>query len=134
MSVLEDEPEPVRKHKSRKSEARVLRGRRSVHALGYGRERQTNWCGAQAEKATKGRKRKEPAKELSKDEEAIKRLKVCFALWSLVAGLALTARIVVCRGVRVRKVWSKELKGLDKPSEQIRHLRKMLMDLGMKGG
>ncbi|KAH9940746.1 uncharacterized protein BXZ73DRAFT_98576 [Epithele typhae] len=33
----------------------------------------------------------------------------------------------------VRKVWSKELKGLDKPSEQIRHLRKMLMDLGMKG-
>ena len=33
----------------------------------------------------------------------------------------------------VRKVWSKELKGIDKPSEQISHLRKLLSDLGMKG-
>ena len=32
----------------------------------------------QAEKSTKSRKRKEPAKELSKDEETIKRLKVSF--------------------------------------------------------
>ena len=39
--------------------------------------------------------------------------------------------LVVACGVR--KVWSKELKGLDKPSEQIRHLRQMLTDLGMSG-
>lgn len=38
--------------------------------------------------------------------------------------------IVACG---VRKVWSKELKDMEKPSAQISHLRKLLSDLGMKG-
>ena len=33
----------------------------------------------------------------------------------------------------VRKVWSKEFKDLDRPSEQIRRLRQILTDLGMSG-
>ena len=33
----------------------------------------------------------------------------------------------------VRKVWSKEFKDLDKPSDQIRRLRQILADLGMTG-
>ena len=33
----------------------------------------------------------------------------------------------------VRKVWSKEFKDLDKPSDQIRRLRQILTDLGMTG-
>jgi len=63
-------------------------------------------------------KRKRQAKEpetLSPDEETMKKYK---------------ALIVACG---VRKVWSKELAGMDSPSEQIAHLRKMLNELGMKG-
>ncbi|KAI0831895.1 hypothetical protein BC628DRAFT_1350428 [Trametes gibbosa] len=66
-------------------------------------------------KAPKGRRRKEPAKELSKDEETIKRLK---------------SFVVACG---VRKVWAKEFKELEKPSEQIRRLKQILADLGMTG-
>ncbi|KAH9851855.1 hypothetical protein C2E23DRAFT_827932 [Lenzites betulinus] len=69
----------------------------------------------QKSKATKGRKKKEPAKELSKDEETIKRLK---------------SFVVACG---VRKVWAKEFKDLEKPSEQIRRLKQILADLGMNG-
>ena len=39
--------------------------------------------------------------------------------------------LVVACGVR--KVWSKEFKDLDKPSDQIRRLRQILADLGMTG-
>ncbi|EJF64433.1 hypothetical protein DICSQDRAFT_145066 [Dichomitus squalens LYAD-421 SS1] len=88
MSVLIDDELPVRK---RKKKAETSTG----------------------EKGTGGRKRKEPAKELSKDEETIKRLK---------------SLVVACG---VRKVWSKEFKDLDKPSDQIRRLRQILTDLGM---
>ncbi len=66
----------------------------------------------QTEKGTKGRKRKEGSKELSKDDETIKRLKV-----------GLTRRRSICT----------EFKDLDKPSDQIRRLRQILTDLGMKG-
>ncbi|KAH9893183.1 hypothetical protein C8Q73DRAFT_827588 [Cubamyces lactineus] len=90
MSVLIDEP-PARKHKKKGEN------------------------GTRTAKPVKGRKRKEPAKELSKDEETIKRLK---------------ALVVACG---VRKVWSKEFKGLEKPSDQIRRLRQILTDLGMSG-
>ncbi|RPD58945.1 hypothetical protein L226DRAFT_536488 [Lentinus tigrinus ALCF2SS1-7] len=92
MSVLEDEPAPRRRKKKADGGAFT-----------------------KAEKGTKGRKRKEGAKELSKDDETIKRLK---------------SLVVACG---VRKVWSKEFKGLDKPSDQIRRLRQILSDLGMKG-
>ncbi|KAI0630890.1 hypothetical protein C8Q77DRAFT_1280222 [Trametes polyzona] len=91
MSVLIDEP-PVRKRKKKGESAEPAKA-----------------------KATKGRKRKEPSKELSKDEETIKRLK---------------SLVVACG---VRKVWSKEFKGLDKPSDQIRRLKQILSDLGMTG-
>ncbi len=33
----------------------------------------------------------------------------------------------------VRKVWSREFKDLDNPSDQIRRLRQILADLGMSG-
>lgn len=33
----------------------------------------------------------------------------------------------------VRKVWAKEFKDVEKPSDQVRRLRKMLTDLGMTG-
>ncbi|KAI0642005.1 hypothetical protein C8Q79DRAFT_267706 [Trametes meyenii] len=91
MSVLVDEP-PVRKRK-KKCDNEETKGT----------------------KAAKGRKKKDPAKELSKDEETIKRLK---------------SFVVACG---VRKVWSKEFKDLDKLPDQIRRLRQMLTDLGMTG-
>ncbi|KAI0664497.1 hypothetical protein C8Q70DRAFT_948539 [Cubamyces menziesii] len=93
MSVLVDEP-PARKRK-KKGENGEMNSRTA--------------------KPTKGKKRKEPAKELSKDEETIKRLK---------------SLVVACG---VRKVWSKEFKGLDEPSDQIRRLRQILTNLGMSG-
>ncbi|TRM57882.1 hypothetical protein BD626DRAFT_550870 [Schizophyllum amplum] len=65
--------------------------------------------------ATKASKPRKSAGELSKDEETIKRLK---------------SFVVACG---VRKVWSKVFKDADKPSDQIRILRKMLADLGMSG-
>ncbi|KAI5122483.1 hypothetical protein M0805_001393 [Coniferiporia weirii] len=58
---------------------------------------------------------KKVTKELSADEEQIKKLK---------------ALVVGCG---VRKIWSKELKDCETPSSQIAHLRRMLSDLGMKG-
>lgn len=33
----------------------------------------------------------------------------------------------------MRKVWAKEFKNIDSKSEQIRHLKRMLSDLGMSG-
>ncbi|KAI0794229.1 hypothetical protein C8Q74DRAFT_1247513 [Fomes fomentarius] len=92
MSVLNDDP-PLPKRKRKGSNEKAPRG----------------------EKGTRGRKHKEPAKGLSKDEETIKRLK---------------SLVVACG---VRKVWSKEFKDLDKPSDHIRRLRQILNDLGMTG-
>ncbi|OJT07692.1 hypothetical protein TRAPUB_1453 [Trametes pubescens] len=67
-------------------------------------------------KAPKGKKRGETAgKELTKDEEDVKRLK---------------SLVVACG---VRKVWAKEFKDVEKPADQIRRLKKMLTDLGMSG-
>ncbi|KAL1940828.1 hypothetical protein VTO73DRAFT_7869 [Trametes versicolor] len=67
-------------------------------------------------KAPKGKKRGEtPRKELTKDEETVKRLK---------------SLVVACG---VRKVWAKEFKDVEKPADQIRRLKKMLTDLGMSG-
>ncbi|EIW59774.1 uncharacterized protein TRAVEDRAFT_20073 [Trametes versicolor FP-101664 SS1] len=67
-------------------------------------------------KAPKGKKRGETAgKELTKDEETVKRLK---------------SLVVACG---VRKVWAKEFKDVEKPADQIRRLKKMLTDLGMSG-
>ncbi|KAF8634198.1 hypothetical protein AX15_001012 [Amanita polypyramis BW_CC] len=60
------------------------------------------------------RKRKSP-EPLSKDEETIKRLK---------------SLVVACG---VRKAWSKVFEGMNKPSQQIRKLKEILSDLGMKG-
>ncbi|TBU45413.1 hypothetical protein BD309DRAFT_1008614 [Dichomitus squalens] len=94
MSVLIDDELPARKRK---------------------KKAETSTGPSRGEKGTGGRKRKEPAKELSKDEETIKRLK---------------SLVVACG---VRKVWSKEFKDLDKPSDQIRRLRQILTDLGMSG-
>ncbi|KAI0741811.1 hypothetical protein C8Q80DRAFT_1123598 [Daedaleopsis nitida] len=88
MSVLDDEPAPRRKKRKGASEG---------------------------EKTAKPRKRKESTKELSKDEETIKRLK---------------SLVLACG---VRKVWAKEFKDLERPSDQIRRLRQILADLGMTG-
>ncbi|KAJ3482156.1 hypothetical protein NLI96_g7177 [Meripilus lineatus] len=62
---------------------------------------------------TKKRKGKE-VEELSKDDQEIKRLK---------------SFVLACG---VRKVWAREFKDMDKPS-QIQKLRQMLSDLGMRG-
>jgi len=59
--------------------------------------------------------KKKTAEPLSNDEETIKRLK---------------SLVVACG---VRKVWSKVFEGMDKPSQQIKKLKEMLSDLGMKG-
>ncbi|KAI0358210.1 hypothetical protein OH77DRAFT_1587914 [Trametes cingulata] len=108
MSVLIDEP-PSRKRK-KKGESGVCMGSSwSVLHADFCRQ------DSQAKKAPKGKKRKESGKELSKDEETIKRLK---------------SLVVACG---VRKVWSKEFKGLEKPSDQIRRLKQILGDLGMTG-
>ncbi|KAI0954749.1 hypothetical protein AcW1_006540 [Taiwanofungus camphoratus] len=66
-------------------------------------------------KEPKERKKKQPTKDLSKDEETIKRLK---------------SLVVACG---VRKVWAKEFKGLDTPAAQIARLRALLAELGMTG-
>ncbi|EJD48061.1 hypothetical protein AURDEDRAFT_136462 [Auricularia subglabra TFB-10046 SS5] len=66
-------------------------------------------------KPGKAKRGKKPAVELDKNEEEIKRLK---------------SFVVACG---VRKQWAREFKGMDKPSQQIAHLRKMLADLGMTG-
>ncbi|OSD05373.1 hypothetical protein PYCCODRAFT_1432536 [Trametes coccinea BRFM310] len=91
MSVLIDEPPPRKQRRKKESED-------TLNA-----------------KASKSKKSKGSAKELSKDEETIKRLK---------------SLVVACG---VRKVWSKEFSGLDNPSDQIRRLRQILSDLGMTG-
>ncbi|KZT07336.1 uncharacterized protein LAESUDRAFT_749614 [Laetiporus sulphureus 93-53] len=70
---------------------------------------------SKAKKQTKEKKGKQPAKELSKDEETIKRMK---------------SFVVACG---VRKAWSKEFKDLDTPSAQIKRLKAILSDLGMTG-
>ncbi|KAF9647204.1 hypothetical protein BDM02DRAFT_3270450 [Thelephora ganbajun] len=71
--------------------------------------------GEKDETKPKGARQKKEKKELSKDEETIKRLK---------------SLVVACG---VRKVWSKEFKGLDKPSAQIKRLNSILSELGMTG-
>lgn len=69
----------------------------------------------QDSKPAKAKRGKKPAVELDKNEEEIKRLK---------------SFVVACG---VRKQWAREFKGMDKPSQQIAHLRKMLAELGMTG-
>ncbi|KAJ3002074.1 hypothetical protein NUW54_g6045 [Trametes sanguinea] len=91
MSVLIDEPPPRKQRRKKESE--------DTHNA----------------KTTKSKKSKGSAKELSKDEETIKKLK---------------SLVVACG---VRKVWSKEFSGLDRPSDQIRRLKQILSDLGMTG-
>ncbi|KAI9062744.1 hypothetical protein FKP32DRAFT_1612484 [Trametes sanguinea] len=88
MSVLIDEPPPRKQRRKKESENA---------------------------KTTRRKKSKGSAKELSKDEETIKKLK---------------SLVVACG---VRKVWSKEFSGLDRPSDQIRRLKQILSDLGMTG-
>ncbi|KAH8093825.1 hypothetical protein BXZ70DRAFT_1010418 [Cristinia sonorae] len=63
----------------------------------------------------KGRKKKVPAEELSKDDQQIKRLK---------------SLVVACG---VRKVWAKEFKDMESKSAQIRRLKEILSGLGMNG-
>ena len=89
----------------------------------------------QREKPKKTQKRKESsAKELSKDEETIKRLKVhaLSQVWPQLTdtGPAVQSLVVACG---VRKVWAKEFKDIARPSDQIRRLRQILSDLGMTG-
>jgi len=60
-------------------------------------------------------KKKNPAVGLSKDEEAVKRLK---------------SLVVACG---VRKVWKKEFQDMDTPSQQIKRVREILAGLGMSG-
>ncbi|KAF8347986.1 hypothetical protein F5887DRAFT_1281037 [Amanita rubescens] len=64
---------------------------------------------------SRGSKKKKSAEPLSNEEETIKRLK---------------SLVVACG---IRKVWSKVFEGMDKPSQQIKKLKEMLSDLGMKG-
>ncbi|KAI0036182.1 hypothetical protein K488DRAFT_82290 [Vararia minispora EC-137] len=72
---------------------------------------------SKAKKSTKPQKhgRKSAASVVDKDEVQIKKLK---------------SLVLACG---VRKVWVKELKGLDSPSEQVGRLRDILKDLGMTG-
>ncbi|KAF9224055.1 hypothetical protein BS17DRAFT_94295 [Gyrodon lividus] len=67
------------------------------------------------QKAEKAKRVKKTKETLSKDEEAVNRLK------SIVAACG------------VRKAWKKEFEGLDKPSQQIKRLHQLLGDLGMSG-
>jgi hypothetical protein len=64
---------------------------------------------------SKEKKAAKPAKELSPDEEEIKRLQG----WLLKCG--------------IRKIWAIELKKLDTNKAKIKHLKKMLEDIGMTG-
>ncbi|CCM02670.1 uncharacterized protein FIBRA_04775 [Fibroporia radiculosa] len=92
MSVLIDEPKQSHKKKGKEIEVKT-----------------------RPKKEAKERKGKQPVKELSKDEETIKRLK---------------SFVVACG---VRKAWAREFKNLDSPSEQIKRLKTILADLGMTG-
>ncbi|KAI0734046.1 hypothetical protein C8Q72DRAFT_809840 [Fomitopsis betulina] len=99
MSVLIDDEPPKR---AKKGKERAKKGKDTD-----GRKKST--------KEPTTRKSKQPAKELSKDEETIKRLK---------------SFVVACG---VRKQWAKEFKGLDTPSEQTGRLKQILSSLGMTG-
>ncbi|KZT69301.1 hypothetical protein DAEQUDRAFT_272676 [Daedalea quercina L-15889] len=92
MSVLIDEPPKRTKQKNKDTDSKK-----------------------KSAKQPRVRKPRQPAKELSKDEETIKRLK---------------SLVVACG---VRKQWAKEFKGMDRPSDQIRRLKQILSDLGMTG-
>ncbi|KAH7105878.1 hypothetical protein BKA62DRAFT_766341 [Auriculariales sp. MPI-PUGE-AT-0066] len=71
-------------------------------------------AGKTKEKAAKT-KREKKSGEVDTGEEEIKRLK---------------SYVTACG---VRKQWAKELKGLDRPSQQISHIKKVLAELGMTG-
>jgi len=66
-------------------------------------------------KESKEKKVKKSATEVSKDEEAVKRLK---------------SYVYACG---IRKVWTKEFQNLPKPSQQVKRLKEILGDLGMDG-
>ncbi|KAJ7645499.1 hypothetical protein DFH06DRAFT_587521 [Mycena polygramma] len=75
------------------------------------RAKTTKTKGNDKSKTSKGKK----TTTLTKDEEVIKRLK---------------SLVLACG---VRKVWAKEFKDVDSPSQQIRMLKQILTDLGMSG-
>jgi hypothetical protein len=68
-----------------------------------------------SETKSKSKKAAKPTKELSADEEEIKRLQG----WLVKCG--------------VRKVWGKELKKFDTPKQKIKHLKSLLEEVGMTG-
>ncbi|EIM85911.1 uncharacterized protein STEHIDRAFT_121905 [Stereum hirsutum FP-91666 SS1] len=78
------------------------------------KQRKTKGSRKESKPAAKKRDKKS-GPELSKDEEAIKRLK---------------SFVVACG---VRKQWAREFKDLTLPSEQIKRLREILAELGMEG-
>jgi hypothetical protein len=80
---------------------------------------------------SRGTKKKKSAELLSNEEETIKRLKVSLQLIAISYSPQLVQSLVVACGIR--KVWSKVFEGIDKPSQQIKKLKEMLSDLGMKG-
>lgn len=76
-----------------------------------GRKSASSDAGKPKAKSTRAKK---PVEPLSKEEETVKELKA------------------LVRACGVRKMWARELNGLDFDS-QITHIRKILSDLGMKG-
>ncbi|KIM90317.1 hypothetical protein PILCRDRAFT_1635 [Piloderma croceum F 1598] len=68
-----------------------------------------------AKKESKEKKVKKSTTEVSKDEEAVKRLK---------------SYVYACG---VRKVWTKEFQNLPTPLQQVKRLKEILADLGMDG-
>ena len=98
MSVLVDEP-PAKKKRQSKSSSPKAKSKKAA-------------AGA---KKTTAAKPKATGKELSPDDEEIKRLQG----WLVKCGL--------------RKIWSKELTSCDAPKAKITHLKSMLTDAGMTG-
>ncbi|TFY61502.1 hypothetical protein EVJ58_g4476 [Rhodofomes roseus] len=109
MSVLIDEPPKRGRKKGKDADSKKVRDTSQRHRL------RTYPYARKSAKEPKARKSRQPAKELSKDEETIKRLK---------------SFVVACG---VRKQWAREFKDIDRPSDQIRRLKQILSDLGMTG-
>ncbi|OCH87538.1 hypothetical protein OBBRIDRAFT_889739 [Obba rivulosa] len=106
MSVLIDEPKAKRGRKKGTNQDTT-----SIHTP-MKISRETSVVDSGDSKSKRGRG---STKTLSKEEETIKRLK---------------SLVVACG---VRKVWTKEFKGLDRPADQIKRLKSILADLGMTG-
>ena len=95
MSSLIDDPPPKKKGRQKKSSSPTAT--------------------TKSKKSAKAAKSDKSAKELSPDEEEIKRLQS----WLLKCG--------------IRKLWHRELAPYQTSKEKIRHLKKMLEDVGMTG-